>query len=105
MKLEDFRNKILNDLWLTANEAKKNNVVDDYVNVNCDKELYKGSFKQKYNTFLGDIEFTYSKCPLLRDHLKVKFSRKLDYETRYKLMDKYLVNNYITNKLKIKASI
>lgn len=104
MKEEEFKNNILNDWWLTANEAKKYNVVDNIITVKCDKDLYKKTFKQKHETFLGDIEFTFSKCPLLRDHVKVKFSRELDYETRNKLLDEYLVNNYINRKVNIQST-
>ena len=94
MKEEDFKNHILNDWWLTANEANELNVIDDIVTVECNKYLYKNSYKQKVKGFFGNVEFTFSRCPLLRDYLKVKFDKNINDETRYKITNEYLINQY-----------
>ena len=94
MKLEDFKSNIVNDWWLTANEALELNVIDNIVTVNCNKYLYKNNFKQKIRGLFGDVEFTFSQCPLLRDHVKVKFNKEIDEETRYKVISEYLINPY-----------
>jgi ATP-dependent protease ClpP protease subunit len=94
MNEDKFKNKILNDWWLTANEAKLLNVIDDIVTVNCNKYLYKNSYKHKISNLFGDVEFTFSKCPLLREYLKIKFNKYIDDETRYKIKNEYLINQY-----------
>lgn len=40
LSLEDYRNKIKNDWWLTGNTALLNKVADEIVIVGCDPELY-----------------------------------------------------------------
>ena len=40
LSLEDYRNKIKNDWWLTGNTAVSNKVADEMVIVGCDPELY-----------------------------------------------------------------
>ena len=94
MKLEKFKSNIVNDWWLTANEALELNVIDNIVTVNCNKHLYKNIFKQKIRGLFGDVEFTFSQCPLLRDHIKVKFNKEIDEETRYSVINEYLINPY-----------
>jgi ATP-dependent Clp protease protease subunit len=94
MEVKEFKNKILNDWWLTAREADKLNVIDEIITVNCDKNLYKNVYKYKISELFGDVEFTFSQCPLLRDYLKVKFNKDINDETRYKIINKYLVNQY-----------
>ena len=40
LSLDDYRNKIKNDWWLTGNTAVSNKVADEMVIVGCDPELY-----------------------------------------------------------------
>lgn len=81
MSYEEFKERITNDWWLYGNKAKEMNVVDDIVNVRCSDRLISGNEKIKVSTFLGDVEYTFNLCPLVRHPLKVKFNREFDYNS------------------------
>jgi len=76
MCVNDFRNLIENDWWLTGNTALERNVVDSLVHVRCSKKLYQQSTSIQYNTVFGEIELVFSKCPLVRNHLDINIRNK-----------------------------
>lgn len=73
MTLNDYKNKINNDWWMTAQTALENNVVDRMVIVGCDSELYN-TFATREDIFIdinsdNELEikknnFTTNICPL-----------------------------------------
>lgn len=78
MSYEEFKERITNDWWLYGNKAKEMNVVDDIVNVKCSDRLTTNTEKIKLSTIIGNVEYTFNLCPLIRHPLKVKFNRELD---------------------------
>lgn len=70
MTQEAFEIKIMNDWWLTTEEAIENNVGDDIVSIKCmfpkEKEI------TEINTIFGDIVLTYMKCPQVSSPIKVE---------------------------------
>lgn len=56
INLDDYRNKIKNDWWLTGSSAISNGVVDSMVIVGCDVELYDTYTKQEDFVFNIDLD-------------------------------------------------
>lgn len=104
MDVKEFKQTVMNDWWLTANAAVNNNVVDKIVTVNCEKSLFGKKYNYKISTFFGDIEFTYSMCPLVRNHLNVKFKNDFPFEELKEYMDSFDSSQYIMNRKVIKST-
>lgn len=64
LSLSDYENAISDELWLTANQAVKQNHADEVVNAVCDKNL-TGTYKEAINTFIGTLYIEFSECPLV----------------------------------------
>jgi ATP-dependent protease ClpP protease subunit len=92
MTEEDFRNKVMNDWWIPGHLAKKLNAVDDLVMVKCSKELIPKRERITVRTIFGTVEITYSKCPIAREPIDIKFNDRLNQE---KPVDWELLENEI----------
>lgn len=67
----DFKNKINNDWWLYGNNAIEENCADEIVNIECTETLTKKTeIIEK-----GGYKYTYSKCPLISNHIKREKSK------------------------------
>ena len=95
---DEFDRKIFNDWWISGFTALDENVVDKIVDVKCSSKLMKDKMVVQHNTIFGTVEFIFSKCPLVRNPLKVDFSR---YDGDISNIDIYDIDNYITNIKKI----
>ena len=107
MTYEEFKERITNDWWLYGNKAKEMNVVDDIVNVRCSDRLISGNEKIKVSTFLGDVEYTFNLCPLVRHPLKVKFNREFhskEYSEEYKSILIILIQKAILTRISTRLS-
>ena len=63
---EEFRRKITDDWWIYGSNALLQNCADKVVNVECSRSLTKETeIIEK-----GLYKYTYSKCPLVNDHIK-----------------------------------
>lgn len=67
---EEYTKSIQNELWLTANQAVFLHHADKIVLVSCDKSL-SGTTKVAVNTFFGQFNAVFSKCPLASGPLNV----------------------------------
>lgn len=74
MTVDDFRLKVMNDWWIPGHNAKNFNVVDELVMVRCSKEILSKKEKMTVRTLFGPVEVTYSKCPIAREPLEIKFT-------------------------------
>jgi ATP-dependent protease ClpP protease subunit len=71
---ETFRAKITDDWWLYGENAVKENCADEVVNVECSRSLTKDTeIIEK-----GLYKYTYSKCPLVNDHIKKTSNKNAD---------------------------
>ena len=73
MTVSDFKNKVMNDWWIPGHNAKNVSAVDDLVMVKCSKEVLAKRDKITVRTFLGPVELIFSKCPIAREPLEIKF--------------------------------
>ena len=91
MTQEAFEIKIMNDWWLTTEEAIENNVGDDIVSIKCmfpkEKEI------TEINTIFGDIVLTYMKCPQVAAPIKVEL--KLSEKDKESEIKSLVNNNFI----------
>ncbi len=79
ISLEDYRDAIRDELWLTAEEAVKQNHADEIALVKCDKSLM-GSYVETVKTFFGDYDVEYSNCPIITSPLRIVGSNSSDIE-------------------------
>ena len=68
----DFKNKVMNDWWISGHLAKELNAVDELVLVKCAKDLIVKKDKLTVNSIFGNIDITFSKCPIAREPLEIK---------------------------------
>ena len=94
MTLLDFQFNIKNDWWLTGLTAKEHNVIDELVYIKCDKSLYNKKMTLVYPTLFGNVNLEYSKCPLLRNPLKIIYDNNDNIEQVSNILHKdFLYNN------------
>jgi ATP-dependent protease ClpP protease subunit len=73
MSTTDFKMKVMNDWWISGYNAIKENVVDELVLVKCTKDIVKKTEVIIVNTFFGLVELIFSKCPIGREPLEIRF--------------------------------
>lgn len=70
--IDKFRLKTYNDWWMFGENAVKQNCVDDVVNVECSERLVHSNYTMsQYN-----MDYIYSKCPLIPQPLEIKKNGK-----------------------------
>ena len=100
MEKNAFINKVMNDWWLSGNEAKKNNAGDDVIIVSCHDDLINSEEFLNIQTMFGDVTIVYSGCPLLRTPKKVIW-KNITPEHLEEIVNSYLPENYINNLSKL----
>ncbi len=105
----DFRNKVMNDWWIPGHLAKKLNAVDDLVMVKCSKELIPKRERITVRTIFGNIEITYSKCPIAREPIDIKFndglSQHIDWDVVENEIKDYIPSIYLKHVSSKKAKL
>ena len=101
MTYEEFKEKITNDWWVYGFRAKELNVVDDIIDIKCSDRLINGIEKFKITTIIGDIEYSFTLCPLVRHPLKVKFFNEDDVQSndKFKYINYFDSESYFTKNL------
>ena len=72
LPLNNFLDKILSDWWMFDNEILDENAADEKIKTICHPELLKQKETLEYNSFLGIIKLTFSKCPLITEPSKIE---------------------------------
>lgn len=73
MTIHDFKQKVVNDWWIPGHNAKNVNAVDELVMVKCSKEILTKREKITIRKFFGTVEIYFSKCPIAREPIEVKY--------------------------------
>jgi len=89
--LEQYRDDISDELWLTGAKAVKSRHADEVVLVRCDKSLLGTRIQRVYNIF-GAFDVEFSKCPTIIGALSVKSANKKSKRNTEKAFDYF--NNY-----------
>jgi len=101
--LEEYREEIRDELWLTAKTAIKKNHADKVVLVTCDRTL-KGTYNEIYRTFFGNFRVKFSKCPIIVAPISIE---SVNYKpATYVERNRVRFLNYFTNiKKRIKLTL
>lgn len=76
LSLETYKSLVVNELWYTGQEAVANKSADEVIILKCGKTL-QGEVSKTKNTFFGQTEIIFSKCPLIRVPIRIKSSKQL----------------------------
>lgn len=77
ISLEQYRQEIYNELWLTGSEAVKRHHADRLVKASCASDLLTETRSEQFNTIFGVIHAEFSKCPLITGPLSLKLGRNV----------------------------
>ena len=72
--VSEFKQKINNDWWLYGNNAIEENCADEIVNIDCTETLTKKTETIEKGSYI----YTYSKCPLISNHIKREKNKNND---------------------------
>jgi ATP-dependent Clp protease protease subunit len=68
-----YQKLIRDEYWVYGTKAVKVNMADKTILVRCNKALSEGKTVENVATFFGDVQVTYSTCPLITAPLEVSF--------------------------------
>lgn len=80
MTKENYDAAIINELWVSGNEAVNSKHADQVADVKCDKKLMQETYKDEAITIFGRVELTYAKCPLITAPISFSFAREVKPE-------------------------
>lgn len=80
MSKKDYDAAIINELWVSGEDAVKQGHADAVADVRCSEDLIKGTYQEEVTTFFGVAILTLSKCPLISVPVAVSFSRDVKKE-------------------------
>ena len=75
MDVRDYRDAIINELWVFGHQAVDKKHADFIANVTCEKKLVDQVENQEFATIFGAIVVTYSKCPLITGPIGFKLAK------------------------------
>lgn len=102
MTVDDFSKKVMNDWWIPGHMAKNVSAIDEFVVVKCSKELVNKKDKISVRTIFGNVEIIYSKCPIAREPIDIKFvdsskQKQHDWEEVEKEIQDFVPSLFIKN--------
>jgi ATP-dependent Clp protease protease subunit len=65
MDKKAYDDAIINELWISGEDAVNSKHADKLANVTCDKNLTEGTYSEVFNTMFGQVTLVFSKCPLI----------------------------------------
>jgi ATP-dependent protease ClpP protease subunit len=72
LSLADYQKAIVNELWVTGENAVKSGHADAVAQVSCDKALASKTKDEIIDTLFGTLQVTFSGCPLVTVPLDIK---------------------------------
>lgn len=75
MSLDAYQSAIINELWISGEEAVKQKHADEVASVSCGKSL-SGTYFQEFATVFGAVSVEFSKCPLISAPIGFKIGGK-----------------------------
>ena len=71
ISVEEYRKLIVNELWLTGEQAVQTKHADEIAKVRCGKDM-NGTKSEILYTMFGPVKATFSDCPLIQAPLSVE---------------------------------
>ena len=97
LRTKVYKKMIVNEYWVHGFDAVSENAADERVLIRCGKSL-DGTEMVKLRSFFGTINAKFSKCPLVKAPVAVKFERMKNDTKRNKDYLKYLYDISFHNK-------
>ena len=94
MDKKAYDEAIINELWISGEDAVNSKHADKLANVQCDKALIEETYKQQLNTIFGAVNIVFSKCPLISAPIDFSFEKNV------KPKDRSIVKRLIETKKK-----
>jgi ATP-dependent protease ClpP protease subunit len=80
--------------WLFGDDIIENNVADEIVDVECTQELVKKETHVTVRGFFGDVEITYSGCPLIKEPTDIEYKNIASQQITEQLEDVVYPSEY-----------
>lgn len=80
MSKQDYDAAIINELWISGQEAVASKHADLVASVTCDKSLMDGTYEQEILTIFGRVSLVFSKCPLISTPIEISFGKEIKSE-------------------------
>ena len=80
MSKEAYEAAIINELWVSGQDAVSGNHADVIADVSCDKKLMSETFTESIITIFGEAKVTFSRCPLISSPIDVAFGKNVKPE-------------------------
>lgn len=80
MDKKAYDEAIINELWISGEDAVNSKHADKLANVQCDKALIEETYKQQLTTIFGKVNIVFSKCPLISAPIDFSFERDVKPE-------------------------
>lgn len=96
LKLEKYKKKVADELWMTGSQAVKLNHADKLVKVKCDRE-FKGTYIERFRSLFGSVNVEFSRCPLVVSPISVNGQSQRAVEYTYDLY-KNIKNHVVLEK-------
>jgi ATP-dependent protease ClpP protease subunit len=96
--VDEFKSLVAHDWWIFGENNVKLKTADKMTNVLCDFE--PRLTYETVRTVFGELELTYSNCPLARDPISISFKNAStpDHEKK-KISEEYKISDYVSSKL------
>lgn len=86
MSVRDYKDAIVNELWVYGQNAVNTHHADLVANVRCDKKLSEGTNTQDFLTIFGTVKVSYSNCPLISGPIGFEFAKEFKQEYKLRVM-------------------
>lgn len=76
MDKKAYDEAIINELWISGEDAVNAKHADKLASVSCDKSLTDGTYTEVLNTIFGKVTVEFSKCPLISAPIGFSFGKE-----------------------------
>jgi ATP-dependent Clp protease protease subunit len=85
MDKKAYDDAIVNELWVSGEEAVNSKHADKLANVQCDKALIEETYEDQRITIFGRVNVVFSKCLLISAPIKLSFGKEVKPEDMSKV--------------------
>ncbi len=80
MDKKAYDDAIINELWISGEDAVNAKHADKLANISCDRNLTDGTYTEVFNTMFGRVTVEFSKCPVISAPLGFSFGKEFKPE-------------------------
>jgi len=85
MSKKAYDDAIVNELWVSGEEAVASKHADKLVSIQCEKSLTDGTYTEEMFTIFGKVTIVFSKCPLISSPISFSFGKEVKSEDMKKV--------------------